>query len=591
MKSILTIISAFLLIINSFAQSPEKMSYQAVIRNSSNNLVANSEVGMQISILQGSIGGTAVYVETQTPTTNANGLVSLEIGAGTVQSGDFSTIDWTNGPYFIKTETDPVGGTTYTITGISQLLSVPYALHAKTAETLTGGIVESDPVYSNSEAANITATDIANLGNLAGTNTGDQDISGIAANTLAIQDTAAKIRADMPDVSSFLTNESDPVYSNSEAANITATDIANLGNLAGTNTGDQDISGIAANTLAIQDTAAQIRADMPDVSSFLTNESDPVYSNSEAANITAADIANLGNLSGTNTGDQDISGIAANTLAIQDTAAKIRADIPDVSSFLSEEIDPVFNNSVAKGITQSDTALWNSKNDFSGSYNDLTDTPTIPENVSELTNDAGYITQFPDSFVLKSPNGTLCKLFVHDNGDLVTSIIKEADIHFFISRGNLRSSELKSQDIGDLEASIANVANSTNKEIMNIEIKAYTCPFESPDQSTDLALVTQREASARKYIDYQLDRNSIVYTDDLFTSSAIREDWEGFKKLVENSNIQDKELVLSVLSMYSDSEVRKTEIRDLSNAYTDIENEILPVLRRVDFVLRIDTTY
>ncbi len=83
--------------------------------------------------------------ETQTATTNANGLVSIEIGNGTVVSGDFATIDWGNGPYFIKTETDPTSGTAYTITGTSQLLSVPYALHAKTAETITGEIIETDP--------------------------------------------------------------------------------------------------------------------------------------------------------------------------------------------------------------------------------------------------------------------------------------------------------------------------------------------------------------------------------------------------------------------------------------------------------------
>ena len=73
----------------------------------------------------------------QTPTTNVNGLVTLEIGDGTVVSGDFTTIDWSADSYFIKTETDPTGGTMYTITGTSQLLSVPYALHAKTAEAVT----------------------------------------------------------------------------------------------------------------------------------------------------------------------------------------------------------------------------------------------------------------------------------------------------------------------------------------------------------------------------------------------------------------------------------------------------------------------
>ena len=116
-----------------FAQSPNKMSYQAVIRNSSNVLVTSSAVGMRISILQTSSSGTAVYIETQTPTTNANGLASIEIGGGTVVSGNFSTIDWANGPYFVKTETDPAGGANYSIIGTSQLLSVPYALYAKSA--------------------------------------------------------------------------------------------------------------------------------------------------------------------------------------------------------------------------------------------------------------------------------------------------------------------------------------------------------------------------------------------------------------------------------------------------------------------------
>jgi hypothetical protein len=140
MKKIITICAAVLMTASVFAQAPNKMSYQAVVRDASNNLVASTAVGMQISILQGSATGAPVYVETQTPTTNINGLVSLEIGSGTVVSGTFATIDWANGPYFIKTETDPTGGTSYTITGTSQLLSVPYALHATTADSIVGGV-------------------------------------------------------------------------------------------------------------------------------------------------------------------------------------------------------------------------------------------------------------------------------------------------------------------------------------------------------------------------------------------------------------------------------------------------------------------
>lgn len=114
-----------------FAQAPQKMSYQAVIRNASNNLVASSVVGMRISILSGSASGPAVYVETQTPGTNVNGLVSIQIGNGTVVSGTFAAIDWSTGVYYVKTETDPTGGTAYSITGTTQLLSVPYALYAE----------------------------------------------------------------------------------------------------------------------------------------------------------------------------------------------------------------------------------------------------------------------------------------------------------------------------------------------------------------------------------------------------------------------------------------------------------------------------
>jgi hypothetical protein len=125
------------------AQAPNKISYQAVIRNSNNTVVSNHAVRMRISILQGTATGSSVYTETQSPTTNANGLIAIEIGTGTIVSGSFANIDWANGPYFVKTETDPYGGSNYTLTGTSQLLSVPYALYAKTAgnalPTPTGG--------------------------------------------------------------------------------------------------------------------------------------------------------------------------------------------------------------------------------------------------------------------------------------------------------------------------------------------------------------------------------------------------------------------------------------------------------------------
>lgn len=110
------------------------MSYQAVVRDGDGLLVTNAPVGMRISVLQGSDTGTPVFVETHAPQTNANGLVTLEIGGGNVISGTVAAIDWANGPFFLKTETDPNGGTNYGIVGTSPLLSVPYALHAANSQ-------------------------------------------------------------------------------------------------------------------------------------------------------------------------------------------------------------------------------------------------------------------------------------------------------------------------------------------------------------------------------------------------------------------------------------------------------------------------
>ena len=181
MKKLFTLLVIMALTISVFAQAPQKMSYQAVIRNSSGQLVTNHVVGMRISILQGSTTGTPVYVETQTPTTNANGLATIEVGGGTVITGTFVGINWSSGTYFIKTETDPAGGTSYTITGANQILSVPYALYSKAAgngslwsqsgsniyhSSGNVGIGISDPTYNlDVRGSNIDDDGVVQLGN------------------------------------------------------------------------------------------------------------------------------------------------------------------------------------------------------------------------------------------------------------------------------------------------------------------------------------------------------------------------------------------------------------------------------------------
>lgn len=253
MRKLITCLATVLLAVVALAQVPEKMSYQAVIRDNSDALLTNVQIGVQISILQGSVNGTLIYTEIHTPTTNSNGLITLEIGTGTT-GDDFSLIDWGDGPYFLKTETDPSGGTNYSISNTSQLLTVPYAFHANSADVITGELPEADPVFSSSPSADLTEGDIDNIHNLSGVNSGDQDLSN----------------------------------------------------------------------LALQ-------------------------------------------------------------VSLEDTAYAIRNEL------ISEETDPVFDASIAKGITDADTAYWNDH--FSGDYTDLNNAPT---NVSEFTNDAGYLTSFTE---------------------------------------------------------------------------------------------------------------------------------------------------------------------------------------------------
>jgi hypothetical protein len=150
MKKILYILAFLAINSTVFAQAPQKMSYQAVVRTASNTLVSNSPVGVQISILSGSAGGPSVYTERQTINTNANGLLSMEVGVGTVISGSFTGINWGSGSFFIKSEFDPNGGTNYTITGTSQLVSVPYALTSADNRWSSNG---SD--ISNSNSGNV----------------------------------------------------------------------------------------------------------------------------------------------------------------------------------------------------------------------------------------------------------------------------------------------------------------------------------------------------------------------------------------------------------------------------------------------------
>ena len=135
MKKIIISFAFLALSAGTFAQAPQGINYQAVIRTNAGVILTNSNVGLKISLIQTSPGGTVVYEESFSPTTSNYGLVNIVVGQGTVISGDFTLIDWSTGVYFVEVSADETGGTNYAVLGTQQLMSVPYALYAENSGT------------------------------------------------------------------------------------------------------------------------------------------------------------------------------------------------------------------------------------------------------------------------------------------------------------------------------------------------------------------------------------------------------------------------------------------------------------------------
>ncbi len=161
---------------------------------------------------------------------------------------------------------------------------------------------------------------------------------------------------------------------------------------------------------------------------------------------------------------------------------------------------------------------------------------------------------------------------------------KTADIFFLIQRANLRGTELKKDEIKQLKEYITEVKETENKQLKGVGISAYASPDGPTDLNTDLA--AKREKVAQKYLAKELKKAKVE--DVAFDVKSTPEDWEGFKQLMEKSNIQDKELILRVLSMYSDPEVREREIKNMSATYKVLSDEILPQLRRSKLAVNVD---
>ena len=170
-----------------------------------------------------------------------------------------------------------------------------------------------------------------------------------------------------------------------------------------------------------------------------------------------------------------------------------------------------------------------------------------------------------------------------DKFQRVIQQMQEADIKLLTQQANLRSSETKSQQMQDLQAAIKEAAQNERKAINKLEVSGYA----SPDGGMDLneKLAGQRQKNAQDFLQKQLKKDKVNAT---IASDITAEDWAGFQTLLENSNMQDKELVLRVLGMYTDPEEREAQIKNLSSVYSTIADEILPALRRSRLILTTD---
>ena len=442
------------------AQAPEKFTYQAVVRNASNSLVANAPVGVRVSILQGDVNGTLVYMETQTGVTNANGLITLQIGGGNVQQGAFADIDWANGSYFLKTETDPNGGTNYSITSTQQMLSVPYALYSKEAGNGFSG--DYNDLVNVPQIPQIPA-DVSAFNNDAGYltdytetdpqyNAWNKDYNDLI-NKPTIPTVPTYVSAFTNDAG-YLTNftESDPQFNawdkdyndltNKPTIPTIPANVSAFYNDAGYIT-SASVPAIPTNVSAFTNDAGYITsANIPTVPAnlsafnndmgYITTAQIPAQVNADwNATSGAAKILNKPNLFSGNYNDltnkptlfdgnynslSNKPNLSAVALSGSYNDLLNKPSIPTAVGELTNNVGYITLSQVPAQVN----ADWNATSGaaqilnkpvlFSGNYNDLTNLPQIPQipaDVSAFNNDAGYITSYTESQILSISNDTL----------------------------------------------------------------------------------------------------------------------------------------------------------------------------------------
>ena len=380
MKKLITMVIMVLAVVVAMAQAPEKLTYQAVVRSANNALVTNTLVGVRVSILQGSATGSGVYVETQMPSTNANGLITLNIGDGNAVFGTFGSIDWSAGPYFLKTEIDPAGGNNYSVTSTQQLLSVPYALYAKEAGNSFSGDYND---LTNTPAIPTVPTNVSAFANDAGYITGYTETD--------------------PTVPAWAKEANKPTYNYSEIVNTPTiptvpTNVSAFTNDAGYIT-SQDIPAIPTvptNVSAFTNDAGYITGYTetdPTVPAWAKEANKPAYDYTEIANTPAIPTVPT-NVSAFTNDAGYLTGYTETDPTVPAWAKETNKPTYDYSEIANTPVIPTVPTNVSAftndaGYLTSYTETDPQFNAWDKSYNDLINTPT---NVSAFANDAQYIT-------------------------------------------------------------------------------------------------------------------------------------------------------------------------------------------------------
>ena len=382
-----------LAVVVAMAQAPEKLTYQAVVRSANNALVTNTLVGVRVSILQGSATGNGVYVETQIPSANANGLITLNIGDGNAIFGTFGDIDWSVGPYFLKTEIDPTGGNSYSVTSTQQLLSVPYALYAKEAGNSFSGDYND---LTNTPAIPTVPTNVSAFANDAGYITSYTETD--------------------PTVPAWAKEANKPTYNYSEIVNTpdiptVPTNVSAFTNDAGYIT-TQDIPAIPTvptNVSAFTNDAGYLTGYTetdPTVPAWAKTADKPTYNYSEIVNTPTiptvpTNVSVFTNDAGylTEYTEQQVLSISNDTLFLTGgSCVKLPAGFDgDYNSLTNKPMIPEVPANVS--------AFNNDAGYITGA--DIPAIPTVPTNVSAFTNDAGYLTEYSEQQVLTISNDTI----------------------------------------------------------------------------------------------------------------------------------------------------------------------------------------